>query len=58
MSQEDIAMYTGVSQRKIADVISTFNKTGTVKVCCGERHRRHGSLGDDDIQVRSCYPYA
>ena len=32
MSLEDVAMYTGVSQRKVNDVMSTFNKYGTVKV--------------------------
>jgi hypothetical protein len=51
MSPEDVAMYTGVGQRKVNDVMSTFNKYGTVKVYTHQEP-------DDDIQVSSCYPCA
>ncbi|KAI0284575.1 hypothetical protein BGY98DRAFT_523620 [Russula aff. rugulosa BPL654] len=43
MSPEDVAMYTGVGQRKVNDVMSTFNKYGTVKVYTHQEP-------DDDIQ--------
>jgi DNA-binding transcriptional regulator LsrR (DeoR family) len=55
MSQEDIAMYTGVSQRKIKDVLSTFNKDGTVKVYTRQKPHTYSSLCDDDVQVSLCY---
>jgi DNA-binding transcriptional regulator LsrR (DeoR family) len=54
MSREDIAMYTDVSERKINDVLSTFNKEGTVKVYTRPKRSTY-SLCDDDIQVSSCY---
>jgi DNA-binding transcriptional regulator LsrR (DeoR family) len=52
MSREDIAMYTGVSQRKIDKVLSTFNKEGTVKATTSQRPHVYASLCDDDVQVR------
>ena len=58
MSREDIAMYTGVSQRKVDDVISTFNKEGTAKVYTHQKPHTYASLCDEDIQVSSFYPYA
>jgi hypothetical protein len=58
MSREDIAMYTGVSQRKVNDVISTFNKDGTVKVYTRQKPHTYASLREDDVQVSLCYPYA
>ena len=58
MSREDIAMYTGVSQRKVNDVMSTFNKDGTVKVYTRQKPHTYSSLCDDDVQVSSCYSCA
>jgi len=58
MSREDIAMYTGVSERKVNDVMSTFNRDGTVKVYTRQRPHTYSSLCDDDVQVSSCYPCA
>ncbi len=55
MSWEDIAMYTGVSERKINDVLSTFNKEGTVKVHTRQKRSTYSSLCDANIQVSSCY---
>jgi hypothetical protein len=48
MSPEDVAMYTDVSQRKVNDVISFFNKYDTVP------HTYSWSLWDDDDQVSLC----
>jgi transposase len=56
MSREDIAMYTGVSERKVNSVMSTFNKDGTVKVYTHQKPRTYSSLCDDDVQVSSRYP--
>jgi DNA-binding transcriptional regulator LsrR (DeoR family) len=58
MSREDVAMYTGVSQRKVNAVMSTFNKDGTVKVYTRQKPHTYSSLCEDDIQVSLCYPYA
>jgi transposase len=58
MSREDIAMYTGVSQRKVNDVLSTFNKDGTVKVYTRQKRHTYSSLCDEDVQVSFCYPCA
>jgi hypothetical protein len=58
MLWEDIAMYTGVSQRKVDDVISSFNKVGTVKVYSRQKRHTYSSLCDDDVQVSLCYPCA
>jgi len=55
MSREDIAMYTGVSQRKIDSVLSTFNHHGTIKVFNNERPHVYRSLCDEDVQVRFTY---
>jgi hypothetical protein len=54
MSWEDIAMYTGVSQRKVNDVMSTFNKEGTVKVYARQKPHTYSSLCEDDVQVSLC----
>ena len=51
MSREDIAMYTGVSQRNVNDVLSTFNKDGTVKVYTRQKRHIYSSLCDEDVQV-------
>ena len=51
-------MYTGVSERKVDDVISTFNKEGTAKVYTRQKPHTYASLCDEDIQVSSFYPYA
>lgn len=56
MSREDIAMYTGVSERKVNNVISTFNKEGDVKVRTRQKPHTYSSLCDEDVQVSSCYP--
>jgi hypothetical protein len=56
MPWEDIAMYTGVSQRKVNDVISTFNKDGSVKVYTRQKPHTYSSLCDEDVQVSTCYP--
>jgi DNA-binding transcriptional regulator LsrR (DeoR family) len=58
MSQEDVAMYTGVSQHKVNVMMSTFNKDGTVKVYTCQKPHTYLSLCEDDIQVSLCYPYA
>lgn len=55
MSREDIGMYTGVSQRKIDNVLSTFNKYGTIKTTIRQRPHTYSSLCDDDIQVCLIY---
>ena len=54
MSREDIAMYTDVSLRKVNDVLSTFNKEGTVKVYTRQKPDTYTSLCDEDVQVSSC----
>jgi DNA-binding transcriptional regulator LsrR (DeoR family) len=51
MSRENVAMYTGVSLRKINNILSTFNKSGTVKATIRQRPHTYASLCDDDIQV-------
>jgi transposase len=53
MSREDIAMYTGVSERKVDDVLSTFNRDGTVKVYTRQTSHTYRSLCDEDVQVSS-----
>jgi DNA-binding transcriptional regulator LsrR (DeoR family) len=58
MSREDIAMYTGVSRRKVDDVMSTFDKNGTVEVYTRPKPLTYSSLCDDDVQVSLCYPCA
>jgi hypothetical protein len=55
MSREDIAMYTGISQRKIDNVLSTFNKYGSVKTTTRQKPHTYASLCDDDIQVCLIY---
>ena len=55
MSREDIAMYTDVSLRKVNDVLSTFNKEGTVKVYTRQKPDTYTSLCDEDVQVSSCF---
>jgi DNA-binding transcriptional regulator LsrR (DeoR family) len=57
MSQEDVAMYIGVSQCKVNAVMSTFNKDGTVKVYTCQKPYTYSSLCKDDVQVSLCYPY-
>ena len=51
-------MYTSVSPCKVKDVISTFNKEGTVKVYTRQQPHTYSSLCDDDVQVSLCYPCA
>jgi transposase len=53
MSREDIAMYTGVSLRKVNDVMSTFNKEGTVKVYTRQKPHTYSILCENDVQVSS-----
>jgi hypothetical protein len=55
MSREDIAMYTDVSLRKVNDVLSTFNKEGTVKVYTRQKLDTYSSLSEEDVQVGSYY---
>ena len=44
LSREDIATYTNVSLRKVNDVLSTFNKEGTVKVYTRQKPDRPDTL--------------
>jgi transposase len=55
LSREDIATYTNVSLRKVNDVLSTFNKEGTVKVYTRQKPDTYSSLSEEDIRVGSCY---
>jgi hypothetical protein len=55
MSREDIAMYTGVSQRKIDTVLSIFNKYGSVKTTIRQGPYTYSSFCDDDIRVCLIY---
>ena len=55
MSREDIAMYTGISHRKIDNVLSTFNKYGSVKTTIRKKPHTYASLCDDDVQVHLIY---
>ena len=55
MSREDIAVYTDVSLRKVNDVLSTFNKEGTVKVYSSQKQNTNSSLSEEDIYVGSCF---
>lgn len=51
MSREDIAMYTGISHRKVNNILSTFNKYGSVKSTTRQKPHVYTSLCDNDIQV-------
>ena len=53
MSREDIAMYTGVSHRKIDNILSTFNKSGSVKTNTRQKVHAYRSLCDEDVQVHT-----
>jgi transposase len=55
MSRENIAMYTGISHRKIDSILSTFNKHGTVKSTTRQKRHTYASLCDDDIEVLPIY---
>lgn len=51
MSPVDIAAYTDLSERKVRDILSYFNRNGDVRVPVRERARIQFSLRDEDIQV-------
>ena len=48
---QDIAMYTGVSQRKIEYVLSHFRDTGTIRISANEKPSLSRSLTPEDVQV-------
>jgi hypothetical protein len=54
MSREDVAVYTGVSQCEVDDVMSNFNEHGTVKVRARQKPHTYSGLRDDDTLVNSC----
>lgn len=51
LSPVDIAAYTDISERKVRDILSYFDRNGDVKVPMRERARLQRSLRDEDIQV-------
>lgn len=51
LSPVDIAAYTDISERKVRDILSYFDRNGDVKVPTHERARLQRSLRDEDIQV-------
>ena len=55
MSARTIAMYTGVSKRKVEQVLSTFRDNGTVEVRPGARGKGYHKLCDQDVQVSVFY---
>lgn len=52
MSDEDVGMYTDVSERKVREILAHFKKNGDIKLSKRERGRVHRRLCDADIQVR------
>ena len=51
LSPEDIAAYTDISECKVRDILTYFNRNGDVKVPMCKRARLQKSLRDEDIQV-------
>ena len=51
MPPHEISGYMDISDRKICDIITHFNKTGDIKVSKREKPNLHKSLQDEDIQV-------
>ena len=51
LSPEDIAAYTDISECKVRDILTYFNRNGDVTVPMRERARLQKSLRDEDIQV-------
>jgi len=48
---KDIATYTGVSRRKIENIISHFEQTGDIKTHENKRPSLGRGLHSDDVQV-------
>ena len=51
LSPVDIAAYTDISERKVRDILSYFDRNGDVKVPMRKQARLQRSLRDEDIQV-------
>lgn len=58
MSQEDVAMYTDVSQGQVNEVMATFMKYGTVKAYPLQQHHMYPRFFVGGIQASRCYPCA
>ena len=50
MKPDDIAIYTGISQRAVSRILCYFARHGTIE-SEKERKRRSGQLRDMDLQV-------
>src|SRR5882757_8081263 len=46
-----IAMYTGVSRRKVNQILATFQHTGSVEVHRNTRVYKHCTICDEDVSV-------
>ena len=51
LKPEDIAIYTGISQRSVERIISFFKLHGTINHKDEERKRRRQYLRDMDVEV-------
>ena len=53
MTDRDVSMYTGISERKVQSIRQHFNKTGEITVPNRLRPKLHQALTDADIEVHS-----
>ena len=53
MTDQDVSMYTGISERKVHSIRQHFNKTGEINVPNHLKPKLHRTLTDANIEVCS-----